>query len=203
MEKSPEEDILARFNISDEDIYEAMKDIEGFLDITPGDFRELYVLALRHAVERLTMSVLARDIMTREVHTAAPEMPLKEVAEILSERGVAGLPVVGRDGKVSGVISEKDFLASMAGQGSMSFMGVVAECLKGKGCLAVPVRAQRAADIMSSPAICVNQNTRLMEIADLMAQKNINRVPIIDAEGMLTGIISRADIIRTLGVMAP
>ncbi len=49
-----------RPDLTDEDIYEAMKKIPGYLDITPGDFKELYVLAYDHAMERLTASIRAQ-----------------------------------------------------------------------------------------------------------------------------------------------
>ena len=54
-------------DISDDDICEAMKDIPGYLDITPGDCREIYLKAYNHAIERLTSSVKASDVMTRDV----------------------------------------------------------------------------------------------------------------------------------------
>ena len=54
-------------DISDDDIYEAMKDVPGYLDITPGDFKEVYLQAYRHAISRVMKSVKAADVMTRQV----------------------------------------------------------------------------------------------------------------------------------------
>ena len=53
---------LGDVGLTDQYVYEAMKSISGYLDVTPGDFRELYCHAFRHAVERISRSVLARDI---------------------------------------------------------------------------------------------------------------------------------------------
>lgn len=193
-EKPPEKDFVSRLDISDEDVYEAMRETEGFLDITPADFKELYRLAFRHAAERV-MAVKARDIMTREVHTARPDAPLSDVAETLAHTGVAGVPVVDGEGKVAGVVSEKDFLALMGGEGARGFMGIVAECLKGKGCVAVPARKLKARDVMSSPAVTVGEDTALTEIAGIFTEKGINRVPVVDGAGRLAGIVSRADVV--------
>lgn len=55
------------FDISEDDIYEAMKEVGGYIDITPADFRTLYVAAHRHAISRLAASVKAGDVMTRNV----------------------------------------------------------------------------------------------------------------------------------------
>ena len=54
-------------NMSDEDILDAMKSISGYLDITPGDFKEIFSYAYRHAVERIAQSLIAKDVMTVKV----------------------------------------------------------------------------------------------------------------------------------------
>jgi len=183
-------------DISDEDVYDAMKEIPGYLDITPGDFKEVYRHAYKRAVERLTRSVKAGDVMTRKVVSVSKETPLQEVAQVLGNRNISGVPVVDWEGRVAGIISEKDFLRHMGAKDKMTFMTVVAECLKGKGCVAVTIRGQTAGDIMSSPAITVAEGTSVLEIANIFTQKNINRVPVINEEGTLVGIVSRADIVR-------
>ena len=165
-------------DISDDDILEAMKEISGYLDVTPGDFKEIYRLAYKYAVERLSRSVKARDVMTREVVSTTRDTPLKEVAESMARYGISGVPVVEDGESVVGVISEKDFLLHMGAEDKKTFMGVVAECLEGEGCVAVSVRGQNAGDIMSSPAVTVDEDTFIMEIANIFAQKNINRVPV-------------------------
>jgi CBS domain-containing membrane protein len=184
-------------DISDDDVYEAMKDISGFLDITPGDCKEIYRKAYEHAVVRLTRSVKVADVMTRDVAFVLESAPLKGVAQIMAEKHISGVPVVSTDGKVTGVISEKDFLAAMAGGEATTFMKVVAQCLQGGACLAAPIRPKCAGDIMSSPAITVNELTSVVEVANLLARNKINRVPVVDPEGRLVGIVSRADVIRS------
>ena len=198
--KETSDNILPKVDISDDDIVEAMKDLRGYLDITTGDFKELYRLAYRHAYDRITRHMKARDVMTKEVFTVTGDMPLREVAALMAEKGVAGVPVLDARGAVAGVISEKDFLSRMGGEGARGFMGLVAECLKGKGCVAVAVRAQKAEDIMSSPAITVGEDVPVIEIAGLFTAKKINRVPVLDTEGKLKGIVSRADIVRASGI---
>ena len=181
-------------DISDDDIYDAMKEIPGYLDITPGDFKEVYRFAYQHAVERFS-SVKAGAAMVREVISVTRKTPLVQVAEAMARHGVSGVPVVEEGERVVGVISEKDFLTRMGEQDTETFMGVVAECLKGKGCVAVPIRGQNAEDIMTSPAVTVNEETSIMEIANIFTEKNINRVPVINQQDRLVGIITRADVV--------
>lgn len=203
MSKQPDEKgISIKIDISDGDILDAMKDIPGYLDITPGDLREVYKYAYRHALSRIRSSVKAKDIMTRDVISVEKDVSLRRVAELMARNAISGIPVVRKDKKVVGVISEKDFLSRMGAKSSKSFMGVVAECLKGKGCVAVSIREQSARDIMTSPAITVSEETTVNEIAGIFTEKNINRVPVINPDGMLSGIVSRADIIRA-SLMTP
>ncbi|MFZ2198138.1 MAG: CBS domain-containing protein [Thermodesulfovibrionales bacterium] len=181
-------DLSLNIEISDDDIYEAMKDIPGHLDITPADLKEIYKFAYRHAWERITQSVRAHDIMTRRVFSVKKDTPLKEVAELMAKEKISGLPVLEDDDKVAGIISEKDFLASIGSEDKTHLMAFDSECLQG----------QKAEDIMTSPAITVAEDASFFEISNIFIQKNINRVPVIDSEGKMLGIVSRADIVRAL-----
>ena len=194
-ENIKKKDLTIDIEISDNDIYEAMKDIPGYLDITPADLKEIYKFAYRHALQRITQAVRAHDIMTTQVFSVNRTTPVMEVAELMAEKTVSGIPVLEEDGKVAGIISEKDFLSHMGSRDKTHFMAVVAECLKGKGCVAMPIRSQKAEDIMTSPAVTVKEDTSVIEIANLFTEKNINRVPVINEEGRLKGIVSRADIV--------
>ena len=187
----------AGLDLTDADVLAAMAEIPGYLDITPHDFKEIYLLAYRHAKTRLAREIKAEDIMTREVATVAEQTPLVEVATLMGERGISGVPVRNRQGQVTGVISTKDFLVHM-GAVRPNFMAVVASCLKTTGCLALPMKNQVARDIMSSPAVVVQPETSWQEIAALLAAHRINRVPVVDQQGQLVGLVSRADLVRAL-----
>ena len=182
-------------DLTDSDIYEAMKSMPGYLDITPGDFKELYCYAYRQATERVARSVLARNMMATDVISVKPDTPLHEVAGAMGGRGISGVPVVDEETSVVGVISEKDFLGRMGDESPKNFMAVIANCLKAKGCIALPIRAKTAQDIMTSPAVTVREDTPFSDIADVMARRAINRLPVVDDKGRLVGIITRNDLI--------
>jgi CBS-domain-containing membrane protein len=182
--------------ISDGDIYEAMKEIPGYLDITPADLKEIYRHALRHALERVARPVKASEIMTRSVHHVRVDTPLLDVAELMARHGISGVPVLDAADRVAGVISEKDFLRRLDAGGTGQVMGVVAAGLAGRGWAAGPIGAGKASDIMAAPAVTVREGTSSLEIMAILAEKNINRVPVVDAAGRLAGIVSRADILR-------
>jgi CBS domain-containing membrane protein len=183
-------------DLKDEDIYEAMKSIPGYLDITPGDFKEVYRSAYRHALERLSRAFTAQEIMTRDVVAVRPDTPLAAVAEAMGQRGISGMPVVDEGGLVLGVISEKDFLTHMGVAEPKNFMVLVASCLKSKGCVALPIKKRQAADIMTSPALTVGPEASVKEIAALFTEKGLNRVPVTDPAGRLLGLVSRGDLVK-------
>jgi CBS domain-containing membrane protein len=185
-----------RFQVSEDDIYEAMKDVQGYLDITPGDLKEIYLHAYQHALDRIKNSVKAADLMTREVIAVFRHTPLGEVAARMALNGISGLPVIDPERYVLGVISEKDFSRHMGDCRSKSMMGLIADCIKNRGCAAMTIRGQTAGDIMTVPAITVREDAVLGAITSLLTAHNINRVPVVDRNGLLTGIVSRADIVR-------
>jgi len=185
------------FDISDDDIFKAMKEIPGYLDITPGDFKDLYRFAYKQAIERLTRSVKALDVMTKTVISVERHTSSGEVAFLLATNGIAGAPVVDERKKVVGVISEKDFLLHMGSKDTRSFMDVIAQCLSNKGCVAITMRQDKAEDIMTSPAITIREDTPVSEIVNIFTEKSINRVPVTDDQGNLLGIVARADILQS------
>jgi CBS domain-containing protein len=114
----------------------------------------------------------------------------------MAARRISGVPVLDQNRAVVGIISERDFLDAFGPEGAQSFMEVLATCLAGTGCIAVTARKQKAREIMTTPPICVGEETPVSEIARIFAEKHINRVPVTDGNGKLVGIVSRADIVR-------
>lgn len=158
-------------DLENEDIIAAMKEMQGYIDITPADFMEIYRFAYNHAVDRIARSMRAQDIMTQSVISVRKDTSLLETAERMAAANISGLPVVDSNDAVIGVISEKDFLKKMGAEPSGSFMGVISQCLKNKGCVALPIRGKTAADIMSAPAVTVDAARPLSEISQLFAEK--------------------------------
>lgn len=184
-------------DLTEDDILEAMKKIPGYLDITPHDFKEIYLMAYQMAVTRLSRQITAAEIMTRDVVLVREETPLAEVAAAMGARGISGVPVVDEDGGVVGIISEKDFLRRLGATEEQNFMSLVAACLAARGCVALPIKNQSAKDLMTSPVITIQAGTTIMEIAELSSVRKVNRLPVVDAGGKLLGIVSRGDLVHT------
>lgn len=182
--------------LSDEDVYEAMKKIPGYLDISAGDFKELYLLAYEHAESRLYNSLRVAQIMTRRVITVLPTTPLAEAAARMARHHITGLPVVQEDGTVVGILSEQDFFRNMGDGSQTSCLALIADSLATGGCPALCIRGKTAGEIMTTPVVTVSENVLLHEVGKLMREKGINRVPVTDNAKRLLGILTRSDLMH-------
>jgi CBS domain-containing protein len=137
------------------------------------------------------------DVMTKQVRTVGPETPLKEVARILGYLGISGLPVVSPEGRVLGIVSEGDLLFKERGDTPPHRGGLLGLLLEwDKDEAEVKLHARSASEAMSSPAIAIGPKASLTEAAALMLDNRVKRLPVVDDQGMLIGIVTRADLVR-------
>jgi predicted transcriptional regulator len=116
-----------------------------------------------------------RDVMTTSVISVSPEESVDEAARLLTFHDVSGLPVCA-DGKVIGVVSEADLIGK-----SGATVG----------------------DVMTSPAVTASESTGLQHVAEQLTQQRIRRVPVVNADGQLIGIVSRRDVLRWAASRVP
>ena len=117
--------------------------------------------------------MIASDIMTRHVYTIALEASVRDAANLLSEKRISGVPVVDGKGKMIGMLTEADIISKVDREGL------------------------KVHEIMSRNITAVTEETPVDEIALLMSERKIKRVPVV-RDDKLVGIISRADIVRAV-----
>ena len=137
-----------------------------------------------------------KDVMTVDVLTVPTGKTLKEAAQILATTGISGLVVVDDDRKVVGVISEADILFKERSPekrrgGSFAWL-FFPDMLENEAKL----DARTAGEAMSSPAITIGPDRPVGEAAAKMLDEAVNRLPVVDEEGDLVGIVTRADLVR-------
>lgn len=138
------------------------------------------------------------DVMTSPVFTVRRDTPLKDVARLLVDHGVSGVPVVDDDGTVAGVVSEADFLVKEQGAGEIRhrrlarLLGDTAEARHQTDVVA----AHTAGEAMTAPAVTIQGSRAIREAATVMTGQHVNRLPVTDADGRLVGIVTRADLVR-------
>ena len=193
MKESPAGKFI-RVNISEQDVVKAMQRIDGYIDITPGDFKEVYQVAYSLAINRLLDSLVAGNIMTKPVLFLEQDMALVSAAHLLAKKQISGGPVVDQDGRVVGVVSEKDFLKEMGFGETPSFMQIATHCLNSKSCMIGRLHHKTVGDIMTIPPITAGSEITIGAISTLFAEQQINRLPIVNDEGQPIGIVTRTDL---------
>jgi CBS-domain-containing membrane protein len=133
------------------------------------------------------------DVMTRDVVTARPDTGYADLVRLMTEHSVSALPVVGGDGTVVGVVSEADLLAkeSARAEGGPHSLVALLHRHRDKDRAGATV----AAGLMTSPAVTVGAPTRVNEAARVMADHRVKRLPVVTDDGVLLGVVSRADLL--------
>jgi CBS domain-containing protein len=120
--------------------------------------------------------MIASDIMTRRVHITTPQASVQEVAQLLYRERISGVPVIDESsGQIIGMITEADIIKN-----------IEHDDLK-------------VAEVMSRQLFMVDEDTPVSEIAALLAERRIKRVPVVRA-GRVVGIVSRADIVQAVAL---
>ncbi|MGP3683974.1 CBS domain-containing protein [Streptomyces sp. IBSNAI002] len=124
------------------------------------------------------------DLMTDEVVSVAPGTAFKDVAKLLAQYDVSGVPVLDDEDRVMGVVSQTDLLAhTVSGSHSAGQSSTAA----GPPC---------AGGVMSAPAVTVHAEETAADAARLMTRRSIERLPVVDVEDRLVGIVTRRDLLR-------
>jgi CBS domain-containing protein len=138
------------------------------------------------------MSTFVKDAMTTQVIWVEQDTPFAAIAAALREYRVSAFPVLDEAGQVIGVVSESDLLAKLAlggGEDQAAIAGILHQHQMEKA------RAVTAADLMTSPAATVSPDDTLEQAARLMYQRKVKRLPVVDADNHVAGIVSRADVL--------
>lgn len=138
-----------------------------------------------------------RDVMTRSVRSVGPDAPLKEVARLLLDNRISGVPVVGALDTVLGVVSEADFLVKEQGAQAVHhrrFASLLGETTATKAQLD-KLAARTAGEAMTAPAITIAASSSIQDAAAKMTERRVNRLPVIEND-RLVGIVTRSDLVR-------
>ena len=140
-----------------------------------------------------------RDIMSTKVVTVSPSTTVRDIAGLMVEKHVSGLPVLSDSGTLVGIVSEGDLLrrpelgTQKHRRRWVSFFSGVDEQAREF----TKTHALRAGDVMTEQVIHVSEQTPLGDVVGLMEKHNIKRLPVL-SDGKLVGIVSRADLLRAL-----
>ncbi len=145
----------------------------------------------------------ASEVMTRSVVTVREDDSIRDVASEIVDCRVSGFPVVNDQHRVVGIITEGDLLRRLREVQMPVFMDILGGLVPLRSLSSVEeelaeVTGTQVRDLMSHPVVTVKEDADVREVANLLVSRNIKRVPVVDEDGRLVGIISRSDIVRSM-----
>lgn len=150
---------------------------------------ELLTQHVLHEVE-LAPQLSVREIMTESPRSTRADTLLRDAARDMVRSGIGALPVIDADGLLVGMLSERELMRHMLSLASIN--GSIPRPQTGVE------RARRTVrDVMTRQVLCVSPDQPLSEVASLMTNKDVDRVPVVE-EGRLVGFLTRSDIVRKL-----
>ena len=185
--------------ITDEDIRKAFEEHKTFIDISVGDFMKIYRDAFNSALDRVH-AVTVGEAMSKKYISISGDSDIHSATDLLSKGGVTCAPVVNYKNLVIGFVSDADILAS-AGVVKKHTVKDLVRHIIGEPTPNIhrTIDGKNIKDIMSSPAITVTVDTSIKKASEIFNEKRIKRMPVVDKDGRLVGIISTTDVVKWIG----
>lgn len=187
---------MPEIDLSDDDVLDAMQRIPGYLDITTGDFREVYRLAHAHALERHFRDVRAGRLMRVGIEPLHPELRMDQAARLLARQGLKSLPVVDAGERVVGVLTETDFLRRLNAD---TFLALLLRLLEDPGSFGHRCHETLVGSVMTTPVVTVPEDAGFGEIIAAFATHEGRSMPVAGADGRLRGLLHRKDFLGACG----
>ena len=149
-----------------------------------------------HLRSKVGFEMLVRDVMTEKVRSTTKYENIMYVADILTENNISGLPVVDKENKVIGIISQADILSMVGVSRDHTFKDLLKYMLGER----LPERrmGDLVGDIMTSPALTIKPGENIAEAVKIMDGNNIRRLTVVDENNTLIGILTRTDILKAV-----
>jgi CBS-domain-containing membrane protein len=146
--------------------------------------------------------IKAKDIMTKEIITVAPETEIAQAAKMLLDKRINGVPVVNQAGKLVGILCQSDLISQQKNIPIPSLFTLLDGYIplttsKRMDKEVEKIAATKVAEAMTARPVTVDPETEIATIASLMVEKNYHTLPVVEA-GKLVGIVGKEDVLKTL-----
>ncbi len=146
--------------------------------------------------------ITASDIMTSAVATVREDSSVQDLAKLLTRKKISGAPVIDDENRVVGIVSEGDLVSQDADIHFPHYIELLGNIIYLESVKKYEERLEKAAaslvgEIMTTDVVTVQKDAPLHEIATVMTEKKVNRLPVVDGD-ILVGIITRGDVVRAM-----
>ena len=174
-----------RIGITHEDFDAVLKEHSEQLDVTVEDLEELLYAVERRAYRRRFGEIRCGDMMSRDLLTVTPRLPLGEAWEMLVGHSIKALPVVEDGRRLVGILSLHDFLVSRA---------TPSEAAAGQA----DAHPQIVADLMSAHVVTVRPEQPIVDTVPLFSDVGLHHLPVVNAEHEVVGMLTQSDLVAAL-----
>jgi CBS domain-containing membrane protein len=190
---------LSRVGLNRDDLRDALRSLDIYLDISEDDLVQVYDRAGSHAFRRKIGNITCGDIMSRDLVTAEYGTELEEVWARLRFHRIKAIPVVGPFGHVIGIVTLVDFLKRANLKTYETFNDKLLKFIRrtpGTNAEKPEVVGQ----IMAAPVATVRTDMHIVELIPYLSDKGLHHIPVVDASGKLAGMVTQSDLIAALYV---
>ncbi len=185
---------FGRMALTKDDIVDALKEMNAYIDVTESDLEQIYTRASLQHMRKQMGEVYCRDIMVRDVAAAEYGDEVETVWETMRRRKLKGLPVIDRARRVIGVITIVDFLKRADTHHSHAhFIDRLREFIRRTPGPSA-AKSESVGEIMTSPAVTAMEDLHIVSLIPLFSQHNIHHVPIVDHDRRLVGMVTQTDL---------
>ena len=153
------------------------------------------------AIGQMRFDLQVRDVMTTEVRSVRASVPVRQAVESLVGQAFRALPVVDDSGRLVGVVSNRDLVERGGLEARIELLGVMGERDREQYLKRLPDRPVSA--VMTSDPLTAKPTTTLAEATRLLSERRLKRLPVVQPDGQLVGILSRADVLRAVAEAFP
>lgn len=151
----------------------------------------------------MPIDATVQDYMTPNPITIAPTATVEDAVKLMEEKGISGLPVLDESGKLVGILSEADILVRESPMKPPLFMTLLGGVIYFESPSKFHDHIKKSlgmlvSDVMTQKVITTSPETSLNEASDQILSKKVNRLPVVNAESKLVGIVTRHDLVRAL-----
>ena len=184
-------------SLNKDDFQNALREIGTYIDVSVEDLMEINRMAYKHAQLRLAEKLLIRELMTLDVITIMPDTPLREAAQIMLTHRISGLPVVNHEGKLTGIVTEADFLSAMgvpAHHPSHNLWQTLESMFRH-----LPHTHEipdSVGAIMRRDVITIGEDVTLHDAIQVMTRHHIKRLVVVNKQMEVRGIVTRSNLVK-------
>lgn len=186
-----------RVGISQDDLHQALKNFDSYIDVSEVDLDQIYKLAGMQAYRRKMGEILCTDIMSRDLVTAEFGTELEEAWAQLRYHKIKAIPVVDRARRVIGMITLVDFLKRADLKTYATFQEKLVKFIRRTSGM-TSEKPEVVGQIMAAPVYTVREDAHIVELVPLLSERGLHHIPIVNAENRLVGMVTQSDLIGAL-----